>query len=422
MEAALHDFQRGHLAEAMKAYGDIEEVGSAFLSGAEAGTVALAAGEWELALEHLGRAALVTRELEGRALAGTERFSETILSWGLNDTARSYEGEGFERVYLHCGLALAYLAQGKLEDVGVEVRLSNQLLEAEEELYSKEYGAGGLGHLLSALSYELRGELDQAYIDYERMEAKGVGTQLAGRALVRLAKELQRSDDLARLEERYGPDPERPPDAANVVVVAGVGLAPFKGEGSLFVPTPDGLIPFAMPQYFERPQPVTGLRLVERGTGASVLTDMLESVTDVAIENLSDRLLWITTKSVARGVLKRELTKQLEDEWGGFGRVLGDIFAVASERADLRSWQTLPDAWHACRLFVAPGVHDLVLEAVGGEAHELGAFELEPGETMVILARTVGTHTYAYAIGGRVVQPAGTTTTGAGSPPAPNQP
>lgn len=422
MEGALRDFQRGQLDEAMKAYGDIEEVGSTFLSGAEAGTVALAAGEWDSALAHLGSAAVVTEELERRAAAGTERLSEALLSWGLNDTARSYEGEGFERVYLHCGLALAYLAQGKLEDVGVEVRLSNQLLEAEEKLYSKEYKAGGLGHFLSAISYELRGELDQAYIDYERMEAKGVGTQLAGRALVRLAGALQREDELARWVERYGPDPERPPDAASVIVVAGVGLAPFKDEGSLLVPTPDGLIPFAVPQFFERPQPVSGLRLVERRSGATLLTDEIESVTDIAKENLSDRQLWIATKSVARGVLKRELTKQLQDEWGGLGRVVGDVFAAVSERADLRSWQTLPDGWHACRLFVAPGLHDLVLEAVGGEVRELGAFELEAGETMVILARTVGTRTYAHAIGGRVIGPADTTTNSEGVLPSPNQP
>ena len=419
---ALHDFQRGHLDQAMEAYHDVETTGSAFLSGAEAGTVALAAGRWDDALEHLGRAAAVTSDLEGRALVGTERLTESLLSWGLNDTSRSYEGEGFERVYLHSMLALAYLARGQLEDVGVEVRLSNRLLEAEEELYDKEYAAGGLGHFLSALAYELSGEADQAVIDYERMVEKGVGEELAGRALVRLSELLGREDELARWTERFGPGPELPPGAASIVVVAGVGLAPYKAEGSLLVPTPDGLIPFALPQYFERPQPVDTLRLVERGTGAAVLTARLEDVAHVAAENLEDRLLLISTKSVARGVLKRELTKQLQDEWGGVGRVVGDVFAAVSERADLRSWQTLPAAWHAARLFVAPGVHDLVLEALGGEARPLGAFELEPGETMVILARTVGTKTYAHAIGGRVVRPAASTTPGEGLAPSTPRP
>src|SRR6185436_288146 len=101
----------------------------------------------------------------------------------------------FERVYVHCGLAMCYLAAGKLDDVYVEARLANQLLESEEELYETQYAAGGWGHLLSAVTYELIGDRDDAYIDYQRMVEKDVGTALAGRALVRLAKQLGRSDE-----------------------------------------------------------------------------------------------------------------------------------------------------------------------------------------------------------------------------------
>ena len=402
-QEAFRAFQGGHFDQASASYADVELTGSEFLSGAEAGTAALAAGDWPAALEHLHRAAGAVDELEGRALVSASSLGEGLASWALNDTSLPYRGEGFERVYVHCGLAMGYLAQGLLDDVWVEVRLANRLLEAEEELYDVEYQAGGLGHFLSATAYEILGRLDEAYIDYRRMEEKGVGTQIAGRALVRIATEMGWEDDVARWSEAYGPVADPPEDAASIVVVGGVGTGPFKIEGSLFVPTEDGAIPFAVPAYERRYQAVSGLRLV-LGSGESVRTDVLERVSDVAEQNLADRLAWMAAKSVARGLAKRELTKALEDNWDLAGRVAGDLYAIISERADLRAWQTLPDSWQACRMFVPPGAHALRLEAVGGQGHDLGVFELDPGETMVILARSVEDRLYAHAIGGQPLE------------------
>lgn len=403
---ALRDFQGGQFAAAAQAYADPETTDSAFLAGAEAGTVALTAGDWAGALEHFHRAAAVVEDLEGRALAGPERLGETLASWALNDTVRAYEGEGFERVYLHCGLALAYLAQGKVDDVYVEARRANQLLEAEEALYETKYEAGGFGHLVSAVTYELIGELDDALIDYQRMEEKGVGTALAGSALVRLARRLGRDDLLPALEEKYGAGAGVPEGSATVVVLAGVGLGPYKVESGLTLPLPDGVFQMAVPGYVERPQAVTALRLLDVESGSSVRTDLVESVTKVALENLEDRLGWMAAKSIARGILKRELTKSLEDEHGTTGRIVGDLFTLLTERADTRAWLTLPDSWQACRLFVPPGARTFALDAVGGETVQLGTYELEPGETLIVLARSLGPTVYAHAIGGRPVDPA----------------
>ena len=89
--------------------------------------------------------------------------------------------------------------------------------------------------------------------------------------------------------------------------------------------------------------------------------------------------------------------------WGDWGFVVGNLYAILSERADLRCWQTLPDSWQACRLFVPPGVHTLELEAIGAGRRILGTFELDAGETMIVLARSVGNHLYAHPIGGRLL-------------------
>ena len=403
---ALHDFQGGHLERALELYEDPDYTDSTFLSGAEAGTVALTMGDWERARVNFHVADEASQDVLGRGALEPTRLAENLASFGLNDTTKGYGGEGFERVYVHACLAMSYLALGLLDDVSVEARRANELLENEEKLYEKEYKAGGFGHLMSAVAYELRGELDQAYIDYERMEAKGVGTEIAGKALVRIARQLGREDELVRWTERYGADEAPAEDSASIVVLAGVGLGPFKDEIRIVLPLPEGFFSMAVPDYRVRPQPVSGLSLTLPGSGQGVRTALVEQVSAVAEENLSDRIALITAKSVGRGILKRELTKQLEDQFDIGGRIAGDLFSIVSERADLRAWQTLPDAWHAARIFVPPGTHALELAALGGESRALGSYELEPGETMVVLARTVETRLYAHPIGGRPLEAA----------------
>ena len=77
-ERALRDFQGGQFDPALRAYADPETTGSAFLAGAEAGTVALTAGDWQSALEHYHLAAAVVEDywklLMGEKASGEAEF------------------------------------------------------------------------------------------------------------------------------------------------------------------------------------------------------------------------------------------------------------------------------------------------------------------------------------------------------------
>lgn len=404
-EAAFRAFQSGQLASAEKAYSDPKTTGSDFLMSAESGMVALAAGDWDGAIKHLSAAAQVSKDFEDEALVNPESAGETLLSWTINESMTRYRGEGYERVMIHACLALAYLAKGDVTGAQVEVRRANGLLESEEKLYEKSYKAGGLGHVLSAIAYELDRKLPDAYIDYERMIDKGVGEPLAGRALVRLSHDLHRRDEVKRWEDRFGNDETRPADAASVVIVAGVGIGPFKQEITLPIPTSEGLLQWSVPDYQGRPQPVSCVRFDVEGGDRSVRTVVVEDVSSIAVENLKDRILWLSAKSAVRALLKYQLTKKLDDQAGGLGALVGIVFTFVTERADLRAWQTLPDTWQAARVFLAPGQHALRLAAEGGECVDLGTYELERGETMFVFARTVGTRLFAHPVGGRRITP-----------------
>jgi len=416
---AFRAFQSGQLASAQAAYADPETTGSEFLTATETGMVALANGDWDAALKYLGDAAAITKSFEDEALINPESAGETLLSWTVNERMTRYQGEGYERVMIHACLAMAYLAKGDLTAARVEVRRANGLLESEEKLYKKSYKAGGLGHVLSAVAYELDRKLADAYIDYERMIEKGVGEEIAGKALVRLSHTLNRSDAVDQWEGRFGAEEKVPENSASVVVIAGVGVGPYKNEITLPIPTPDGLLQWSVPQSVRRGQPVAGLSFHIAGGDRSVRTSVVEDVAAIAQENLSDRILWLSAKSAVRAILKYQLTKQLEKDHGALGTIFGVVFTLVTEHADLRAWQTLPDTWQAARIFLEPGRHEMRLSADGGESATLGTFELEPGETMFVFARSIETRLFAHAVGGRRVD---VTPTRATQPTAPTEP
>lgn len=367
----------------------------------------LAAGEWERAQKHFDEAAAAVKKHEDRAILGAEAVGEQLTTLLINEGVAAYPGEGYERAQLHAALALTYLARGSLDGVYVETRRANKLLEGDEKLYEKKYEAGGFAHLMSAVSYELQRRFDEAFIDYNRMVEKGVGVELAGKALVRIAKRLRYEDLLDGLIETHGEAEDVPEDAAQVVVIAGVGLGPYKEEQTVTLPAPGGLVQFSVPVFLARPQAISALEL-RVDDGAPLRTTVVENVSSVARENLADRMAWLAMRSALRAGIKYGLTRvgaemaQDKNNAAAGLAVLaaGAIFTVVTERADTRSWLTVPDTWQAARLFIAPGEHEIALGAAGGAARRLGRIRVAPGETVFVLARTLGTSVHTHLIGG----------------------
>ena len=415
--AAVADFEAGRFEEARVALSDERVVDSAFLRGAELGMIELTAGRWDEAQVAFDRAVEAVRELEERAVLGVSELGEQAASLVINEGVKEYQGEGYERVQLHTALALTYLARGNLDGVYVEVRRANKLLETEESLYSRRYAAGGFGHLMSAISYELQGRYDDAYIDYKRMVEKEVGTELAGKALVRLAARLRYDDELPQWIERFGEPTQAPPDSASIVVLAGLGLGPYKLEETVQLMTPSGLAQFSVPRFVPRVEFASAFDLAVDGA-APLRTTQVESIDTVAAENLADRMAWLAGRSLLRGAMKLLATHAIAegvrsehgDAAGVAALVVGSLLTAATERADTRCWRTLPASWHAGRLWLEPGEHDVVLSAVGGERVDLGRFTLAKGETLVILARSLGSRLHVHPVGGQRVAAAPPTT------------
>lgn len=402
---ALGAFRSGQFDAAVQRFEDTEVTGSVFLSQAESGMVALVAGDWGTAREHLTEAARLSDDFADAGPLDPESVVEALGSLVLNDAQRDYEGEGFERVYAHATLGLAYLAEGLVDDLLVEVRRADKLLTREEQLYDAEYRAGGLGHFLSAVAYGLKGEPDQALLDYRRMVDKGVGLELAGPELSLLATQARRIGEFAHHIEQYPPAPWpgglEPGEApAEVIVIGGAGLAPFKVEQRLDFVTPNGIVSLTAPAYVDRSVGDGGFVLSALESAADVRTAVIERVGEVARENLKDRLTAIALRTGLRNVARFAIRNEIEDEHGTGAALAFDMVGTLLERADLRSWLTLPNTWHAARLRLPSGVHTLELSSLGGGFGALGTYDLEPGETLIVLARSFDQQLFAHVLGG----------------------
>ena len=135
-------------------------------------------------------------------------------------------------------------------------------------------------------------------------------------------------------------------------------------------------------------------------------TELVHNVTALAEKALSTRLAGITAKALARAATKfafaegatrgaQHAVGRDAGPWVGLlVALLTKGLAVASEEADKRSWQTLPDEIHLARVWVPPGRYQVQSELIGGlqdalKPEAMRTLSLGPGETAVLLQRVM---------------------------------
>jgi len=138
-------------------------------------------------------------------------------------------------------------------------------------------------------------------------------------------------------------------------------------------------------------------------TGETLKSDTYlgSNIEKTALENLEARKFRVYAKALGRPVFKYLLEKGLEskvEERHGRGagnavKGVGSLYNIFSERADLRSWQTLPAQIRITRLILTPGAYKFSLnnlneENTAIEAIDFGEMNLKAGETKFIIYRT----------------------------------
>jgi uncharacterized protein len=432
--------------QAEKEYGG----GSRVLYGMDRGMTLQLVGDYqqsnavlELAEEELDR--LYTRKIRTQAFA-----------FITNDTALPYEGDPYEQVLINVLKALNYAVLGQWQDALVEARrIDHRLNVLSDRTQEKHvYRDDGFARYLSGILYESTGDVNNAFIAYR----KAYETFDATRAWSHTSVPSQLKEDVLRTSEamhftqelaeyrRLFPDTKWETNQslqqlAQVVVISYNGRAPRKEDQFLDLPISlnalqlvllnRGIVqqnrgsnramdtvlyglngrvvrvalPRLIPQKTQVSVDMVSL-IPDNGTQVTVNTELVHNVTALAEKALSERMAGITAKALARAATKFTFAEGAtrgaqyaagKDAAPWVGLLVGLLtkgLAVASEEADTRSWQTLPDEIHLARVWVPPGRYQVQREPIGGlhdplTPETMRTLSLGPGETAVLLQRVM---------------------------------
>ena len=165
-------------------------------------------------------------------------------------------------------------------------------------------------------------------------------------------------------------------------------------------------LPRLIPQKTQVPVDRVSLIPDDNSTRVTLNTELVHNVTALADKALSERMAVITTKALARAATKFALAEATtrgaqqaagKDAGPWVGLLVGLLtkgLAVASEEADKRSWQTLPDEIHLARVWVPPGRYQVQSQPTGGfsdplKPEAMQTLSLGPGETAVLIQRVM---------------------------------
>lgn len=212
--------------------------------------------------------------------------------------------------------------------------------------------------------------------------------------LLRLAQRQGLKDEVAQYSKEFGielqQDKEQPPGQnGELVFIFNNGLAPIKREKVIAAwappagvvvgkPTPKGsgtppmpvMVKIALPYYESRKDIVKSARISVSDKQAD--TELMENVDAIARASLDARMPAITARSIARAVAKGAI-QQSVDRAGNNNDAAAQLISsfvvrvasAATERADTRSWLTLPSNIQMARLPLPEGNYDVTVELLG---------------------------------------------------------
>jgi uncharacterized protein len=389
--SGVRAFEQGRFPAAAKQFERIEKADDddAFLAYAEAGMAWHVAGEPQKSIEtwHLAEKSL--EEFTDRPTISGRSIVESIGSVLVNEKSLPYDGEDFEIALLHGFLAWDYLRMGNLNDAMVEVLRSYQIQNDAEERYAKEYGMNRFSRFVAAVTQEVDANFDEAEIDLNQLNE-----EVPGHPAIEMS--------LLRVQRLQGEGAKAERGLAQLVVIHESGRMPNKVSSEFRYSTKRSAGRVSLPK-FGMPRSARNGLLVSLNNESIGRTVVLEDVLDVARTNLDDRMAWVMTRSIGRAAAKtilidqvaKKVTKKNGEGLGFLVSAFGSLLQFATEKADLRSWITLPQTIEVFRASVEPGDHELAVQLPGQGILTLGIHSFRPGRPVLVTVRSFGGRAFA---------------------------
>ncbi|MFP4472484.1 MAG: COG3014 family protein [Candidatus Omnitrophota bacterium] len=321
----------------------------------------------------------------------TRSISRGVSTWLWNDYNEPYRPEDFERAWINIFQALNFTALGEFNEALVEARDVQDILNRINARYPADqqnhYRDDAFVRLLMGMLYEQTGshwDRNDAYVSYRLawniyQDLFGPLYEVDAPDVVKenLLITVRRIDpaEYRRLRTLFVDTaqkiPAHPRQYARVYLIHMSGQLVNKVQGSLFLPgTDDYLVRIAFPKYrrsFRPDHEVTFRAVSQSGTTYENQSELAVDLDAIARQNLENRRLRIVSAAVARPLAKQLVFEavgdRVNDSWGdGAGdavRYAGSAYIAYSERADTRSWETLPARVSVARLWLPPGKYIL---------------------------------------------------------------
>jgi hypothetical protein len=328
----------------------------------------------------------------------TTSVSKAAATFVFNDAAQDYPGEDYEKVAIHTMLAHSFIEDGDLKAARVEAARINTRLNEINGFYEENknrYKEDAYARYLAGIIYESLGEYDSAIVDYraalkvyEGDYSKIFATRAPDHlvvALYRLLVKRGRGDEAKELKKNYqlqGQKLDTKESLGEIVVLHELGEIASKEKSEFVYPIGSEIVRFSFP-VIRRVKNSYGRTGVQLNSDASEPSDLAQNFDMIARETLEDRRGRIIAKSLARLVLKSQMTQKAQKEFGAIGWLAGNIYGAVTETADTRSWTLLPAAIKVTRLQVKPGNYDLTIFN-DGKTSRVRKVSIKAGEVQIV--------------------------------------
>lgn len=331
-----------------------------------------------------------------------------------NDKIKQYTGEDHERILFHYYQIINFMQLGNTENALVQARRLQLELQRLEDRSKKRvtnkntYWRDAFAYVLIGLVYESAGQEELAFVAYKRAYfaykedyAPNYGVNMPDQFkhdLLRLSYRLGHEADLAYFEKDLGVkyDLKGNHEGGNTVIFWNAGLAPRKYELSLsFMILPGnapGYVIFSNNEYGFYIPVFVGVDHTQNGSAFSQLKfirgalpkyanrgslythaflrygnddtpfETLQNISAIAEKELNDRYLEEVGKVLLRVALKKASEIELRKNQPEAGAALG-IMNFITERADTRSWESMPHQISYVRQNLKPGKQQITFSS-----------------------------------------------------------
>lgn len=327
--------------------------------------------------------------------AYTKSISQAVSSYLVNDTTVEYPGEDYEDLYINAFNSLNYYYGGSTEDALVEIRR----IDNKVKFLSTKYGTQITGAQSAVLE-----KSDSIPYDSEASRSEFTNSALANYLGLLFYRSIGKNDD-ARIDRDqvklafanqphiYGfPLPTSlndelvvPKGKARLNVVSFSGLSPVKTENTVRIPlSQSNWLKIAVPEMKSRSSEVARTEVV-LDSGETFDLELIEDLGAVATDTFKQRAGLIYLKTVLRSLVKTSSAMVLNEKSkdagdSNAGLLLGllsvgtQIYAEASEQADLRMSRYFPAKAYVGGITVDPGVRSFTVRyynAAGDIIHQV---------------------------------------------------